>query len=212
MMKESTPVMPFGVLVLAAGQSHRFGSDKLMAKMPDNQPMIAHSLKPLLSFVKNNNLDLCVITRPDNKPLIHYLEYEEITYSLCPDAYLGMGHSIAYGIRSHQSWQGWMIALADMPNIDLELLTALLETIKSNPNDIVRPALIVKGKTTPAHPVYFPRRYGYALSKLTGDNGAKSLITQQTLLTKIKGESIKKNRLMDMDTPQCIKKGVLLKK
>jgi CTP:molybdopterin cytidylyltransferase MocA len=30
----------FGILVLAAGQSSRFGSDKLMAKMADNQPMI----------------------------------------------------------------------------------------------------------------------------------------------------------------------------
>lgn len=212
MIKTSKQVMQFGILVLAAGQSHRFGSDKLMAKMPDNQPMISHSLKPLLSLAKDNNLDFCVITRPDNKPLINYLEYEKITYSLCPDAYLGMGHSIAYGIKSNQSWQGWMIALADMPNIDLELLTALLETIKANPNDIVRPALIIKGKNTPAHPVYFPRRYGYALSKLTGDKGAKSVITQQTLLTQVKGEMIKENSLMDMDTPHCIKKGALPKK
>jgi molybdenum cofactor cytidylyltransferase len=203
--------MPFGILVLAAGQSRRFGSDKLMAKMPDNQPMIAHCLKPLLSLAKDNNLDLCVITRPDNKPLINYLEHEEITYSLCPDAYLGMGHSIAYGIKSYQSWQGWMIALADMPNIDLELLTALLEKIEANPNDIIRPALTIRGKTQPAHPVYFPRRFGYSLSKLTGDKGAKSVITQQMLLTRVNGETIKENNLMDMDTPQRIKKGTLPK-
>ena len=194
----------FGILVLAAGQSSRFGSDKLMAQMADNKPMIAHSLAPLIILAKQFQLELCVITRADNQPLINHLTAEEINYSLCPDAHLGMGHTIAHGITNHKSWQGWMIALADMPNINLALLTALLEEIQHNPNDIIRPAFIRNKKIKPAHPVYFPQRYGFQLSQLTGDIGAKSIIKNQTLLTQVNKKIIDEYILMDMDTPECI--------
>ena len=149
----------FGILVLAAGKSSRFGSDKLMAKMADNQTMITHSLAPLLSLAKDNDLELCVITRADNQPLIDYLVGERINYRLCPDANLGMGHSISYGVKENSSWQGWMIALADMPNINSELLTTLLEKIQRSPNEIIRPALTKNEKIKPTHPVYFPKKY-----------------------------------------------------
>ena len=195
----------FGILVLAAGKSSRFGSDKLMATMADNQPMIAHSLEPLLILAKQFQLELCVITRADNQPLINYLTTAGINYSLCPDAYLGMGHSIAYGIKSHQNWQGWMIALADMPNINLELLTSLLETIQCNPDAIIRPAFTRDGKIKPAHPVYFPQQYGFQLSQLTGDKGAREIIKQQKLVTQLDGGIIAESILMDMDTPESLK-------
>ena len=195
----------FGILVLAAGKSSRFGSDKLMATMADNQPMIAHSLEPLLILAKQFQLELCVITRADNQPLINYLTTAGINYSLCPDAHLGMGHSIAYGIKSHQNWQGWMIALADMPNINLELLTSLLETIQCNPDAIIRPAFTRDGKTKPAHPVYFPQQYGFQLSQLTGDKGAREIIKQQKLVTQLDGGIIAESILMDMDTPESLK-------
>ncbi|MBL4798856.1 MAG: nucleotidyltransferase family protein [Oleispira sp.] len=201
----------FGILVLAAGQSSRFGSDKLMAEMADNRPMIAHSLAPLLTLAKDNNLELCVITRADNQPLINFLKFEDINYSLCSDAHLGMGHSIAYGVRSHQLWQGWMVALADMPNINIALLTALLEKIRHNPSEIIRPAFTRNKKIKPAHPVYFPRQYGYSLSRLTGDNGAKTIIKQQKLITQFDGHIIEENILIDMDTPESIKKAHHLK-
>ena len=203
---------PFGILVLAAGQSKRFGSDKLMAKMADNQPMIAHSLAPLLALAKDRSLELNVITRADNLPLINYLATQGINYSLCPDASLGMGHSIAYGIKENSTWHGWMIALADMPNVNLELLTNLLENINKDPSEIVRPAFIRNNKIKPAHPVYFPKQYRDQLCQLTGDNGAKSIIKQQKLLTKIGNQIIEERTLMDMDTPECIKKGASLKK
>lgn len=201
----------FGILVLAAGQSSRFGSDKLMANMADNRPMIAHSLAPLLALAKDNNLELCVITRADNQPLINFLKFEGINYSLCPDAHLGMGHSIAYGVKSYQSWQGWMIALADMPNINLKTLTGLLEYIQKSPNEIIRLAFSSNEKIIPAHPVYFPKQYNHQLRLLTGDKGAKVIIKQQKLVTKIENDSIEKHTLMDMDTPECIREGASFK-
>jgi len=194
----------FGILLLAAGQSRRFGSDKLMAKMPDGRPVIAHSLEPLLAISKQHNIKISVISRADNHRLNDFLNQQNIALTLCPDAHLGMGHSIANGVKSHQIWQGWLIALADMPNITISLLNNLLYKIQQDNNEIIRPQLLISGKKIPAHPVYFPRRYGYALSKLTGDKGAKQLIQQQTLLTNINGESITEELLIDVDTQEIL--------
>jgi molybdenum cofactor cytidylyltransferase len=190
----------FGILVLAGGQSSRFGSDKLLAKMSDGRPVIAHSLAPLQAVAKKHQLNLCVITRPNNQALINYLSAQTVPYTLCHNAHLGMGHSIAHGIKSNQLWQGWMICLADMPSLTIEILEALIINIIKQPQQIVRPSVLEKGKEIPAHPVYFPQQYGFKLSQLTGDDGAKTIIKQQTLL-----RVINESCLIDVDTPEVLK-------
>jgi len=193
-----------GILVLAAGQSRRFGSDKLMANMPDGRPVIAHSLEPLLTLAKEYQLPLCVITRADNRQLIEYLTTENISYSIANDAHLGMGHSIAAGVTSNPNWQGWLMALADMPNVSYVLLASLLAKIENNKNDVVRPLVSIDNNKIPAHPVYFPNRYGEALKALTGDSGAKKIIKHQLFLTHIKSELIEENSMMDVDTREVL--------
>jgi molybdenum cofactor cytidylyltransferase len=189
----------FGILVLAAGRSSRFGSDKLFATMPDGRPVIAHSLAPALEFSSQQKLPLSVVVRANNAELIDYLIQEKIDYVICPDAHLGMGNSIAHGIKSHQTWQGWMITLADMPNINIHLLNDLLNNIEQDTQSIVRPKLLTKDKSIPAHPVYFPQKYAFLLSKLTGDNGAKHIIQQLKWI-----DIVDSQILMDVDTPEVL--------
>lgn len=190
----------FGILVLAAGQSRRFGSDKLMAKMPDGRPVIAHSLEPLLTFAQENHQPLCVITRADNPVLIDYLTLKDINFSISPNAHLGMGHSIADGVKSNPDWQGWLIALADMPNIPRSLLNNLWHKIQSHKERIIRPLLSSGHQKIPAHPVYFPASYREALQNLTGDNGAKKLMDNLLYLTHIDNQLIDESMMIDVDT------------
>ena len=187
----------FGILVLAAGQSSRFGSDKLVATMPDGKPVIAHSLAPLKAMAKRYQLKLCVVTRISNHALINYLIEQDIPYTLCPDAHLGMGNSIAHGVIANPLWQGWMIALADMPNLTANVVEALITNIIQNPHQIVRPSIIKNEENIPLHPVYFPQFYKVKLSQLTGDSGAKDIIQQQKL---INVDDVK--CLLDLDTQQ----------
>lgn len=196
----------FGILVLAAGQSRRFGSDKLLAAMPDGRPVIAHSLAPLLAMAKRYELKLCAVTRPDNHKLINYFIENEINYTECMDADLGMGHSIAHGIKSNPLWQGWMIALADMPSLTNNIIETVISHIIQNPHQVVRPSILKEEKEIPLHPVYFPQSYKLKLSELTGDNGAKSIIKNYRLITNIEGKAIDKYNLIDIDTPADINK------
>jgi molybdenum cofactor cytidylyltransferase len=189
----------FAILVLAAGQSSRFGSDKLLANMSDGRPVIAHSLAPLQAIAGKYQLTLTVITRADNTALINYLSAKNILHTICPDAHLGMGHTISYGIKVNQASKGWMISLADMPALSLQVMEALIHNIIKNSDDIVRPSFLENGKKIPSHPVYFPQKYGFKLSQLTGNDGGKQIIEQQTLLN-IADESC----LLDVDTPEAL--------
>jgi len=191
----------FGILVLAAGQSSRFGSNKLLAKTFDDKPVITHSLAPLKAMAKRYQLKLCVITRYDNYELNNYLTEQEIPFTVCPDAHLGMGHSIAHGIKSNPLWQGWMIALADMPNLTSNIIESLITHIIQNPHQVVRPSIRQEEKDIPLHPVYFPQFYKLKLSQLTGDNGAKTIIQQQKLINVDNLEF-----LIDIDTPEDLQK------
>lgn len=189
----------FGILVLAAGKSSRFGSDKLLAKMPDGRPVIAHSLAPLQTIAHEYNLDLCVVTRVENSPLIDYLVDNNIPYTLSSDAHLGMGHSLSHGVKCNKNWQGWMIALADMPKLTLSTLSTLITTLTKNPDRVVRPGLLKKDKVIPSHPTYFPQHLRNQLSQLTGDTGAKHLIMtleQQPIVFHVPHP----NSLKDVDT------------
>jgi molybdenum cofactor cytidylyltransferase len=191
--------LDFAILVLAAGQSRRFGSDKLLAKMSDGRPVIAHSLAPLQAIARKYQLTLSVITRADNTALIDYLTAKNILHTICPDAHLGMGHSISYGIKVNQAAKGWMISLADMPALSLQVMEALMHNIIKNSDDIVRPSFLENGEKTPSHPVYFPQKYGFKLSQLTGDDGGKKIIEKQTLLN-----IIDEACLIDVDTPLAL--------
>jgi molybdenum cofactor cytidylyltransferase len=93
-----------------------------------------------------------------------------------------------------------MVSLADMPAISLQIMEALMTNIIKNPEDIARPSFLENGKKIPSHPVYFPQKYGFELSQLTGDDGAKTIIKQQTLL-----DIIDEACLIDVDTPEALK-------
>jgi molybdenum cofactor cytidylyltransferase len=117
-----------------------------------------------------------------------------------------MGHSIAHGVEKHQNWQGWMITLADMPNITLTLLNNLWDKIQEHKNDFVRPSFSIGEQHIPAHPVYFPAHYLERLKMLTGDSGAKKLIKNPIFLTHIDDEIIEKKIIIDVDTKEILQK------
>lgn len=190
-----------GILLLAAGQAKRFGADKLMAKLADGQPVIAHALNNLQWLAQQYDLELSVVVRHDNPLLIDFLQQQQINFTICPDAIQGMGNSIAHGIRSSQVWNGWIIALADMPLIEKNTLEEIFHQVQKTPNNIVRPVVEINSNKQPGHPVYFPRNLGFELSKLQGDQGAKKIISQHPDLLEL--VSIQdKHILTDIDTKQ----------
>ena len=173
-----------GWLVLAAGRATRFGGDKLMAKLTDEQTVIGCTIEKLQS----THQPILVVCRPEHRALTQWLQSSNLNYSICENADKGMGVSLAWGIKQVASIWSWCgIVLADMPFVQQETLTQLLSARQENA--ILVPKLIAKPqKSTPpedhlsphrnGHPVIFSQPYFSDLTALTGDKGAKSIINK----------------------------------
>lgn len=198
--------MTAGVVLLAAGRSQRFGSDKRHALLPGqlpNQPMATTSvLFNTLQHIHATQLPCFVVLRPGDQKLSEQLEKMGIDWGICPDAHLGMGHSLAFGVRSTQHWDGWLIALADMPWVQPQTYQAIAARL--NHANIVRPYILrPDSKKCTGNPVAFSRPFAYQLMQCSGDQGARALLQQhQQLLDEIEVQD--EGIIRDIDQPSDI--------
>ncbi|MGD8567322.1 MAG: nucleotidyltransferase family protein [Gammaproteobacteria bacterium] len=159
---------PIGIL-LAAGSSTRFGSDKLLHRLPDNETRTVAELaaRQLLDALPDS---IAVIREHDSqlKALFSHLGMPVVTNV---DAHLGMSSSIACGVNSRPDATGWVIALADMPYIPS---TVIIQVAQALQRDALIAAPVYKGQR--GHPVGFSRHLFNELVNLQGDVGAKSII------------------------------------
>lgn len=157
---------PVGIL-LAAGQSHRFGGNKLLHPVIDDTPMLMVSAQKLASVLPDS---IIVI----NQTLMSYttqLEKLGMRVVINEQAKQGIGTSIACGIHASQDASGWLITLTDMPCIKTETITLLARQL-NNGADIVAPVF----EQQRGHPVGFNQRYKDELLALNDDIGARQII------------------------------------
>ncbi|WP_419812662.1 nucleotidyltransferase family protein [Bacterioplanoides sp.] len=186
--------MTIGVVLLAAGRSRRFGSDKRLAAMNDQGDYL---LLATLKQIQRSQLPCFVVLRPGDDTLAKQLTNLNIEWGICPDADAGMGHSLAFGVRNKQAWSGWLIALADMPWIQPETYQAIAQALTGD--NIVRPALIPQDQPFESseldsqklsnpefgNPVAFSPPFAYQLMQCKGDTGARHLLKGSQAITEL---------------------------
>lgn len=155
-----------GVL-LAAGQGSRFGSDKLMHRLPDGRPIAVAAATSLHSACER----VVAVLRPEHGPLAALLAAAGCEIELCPEAEGGMGHSLAAGVRATADAAGWIVALADMPFIAGSSHQAVASCLRAGAS-LAAPQY--QGKR--GHPVGFASVWYPELAMLTGDHGGKTIL------------------------------------
>ncbi|MGK3142144.1 nucleotidyltransferase family protein [Pantoea sp. C2G6] len=157
--------MKIALVMLAAGMSRRFrqqaGEHKLLADL-GGKPVLQRTLNQAAA----SGLDLFVVTRPD-EPALQALP-EPASLVLC-DSH-GLGESISAGVRASRDYDGWLIALGDMPFVTPASYRAVSAALAEA--TIVRPW--VDGQ--PGHPVGFQRSCYPMLSTLQGDAGPQAQV------------------------------------
>jgi len=159
--------MRIAILLLAAGRSQRFissaGEHKLTVDL-DHHPLFSYTLAQAMA----SGLDTYVISQPDHAAVHRLVSPSRlITY---PSK--GMGESIAQSVRATAHYQGWLVALGDMPLIQATTYQAVAQQLTTSP--IVRP--VINGHY--GHPVGFQRRFYHDLVALQGDQGARTLLAK----------------------------------
>ena len=183
-------------ILLAGGYSRRFGTDKLLALLPDSTPIAvaaARALRDGMTLALGEGVQIVAVMRPEQNELANLLYGEGITVLASDAVRRGMGASLAAAVTATADAQGWLVALADMPFVKPKTVAAVARALTAE-NKIAAPA--INGRR--GHPVGFAASHGAALATLDGDEGARRLLAEnEVTLIACDDAGI----LRDVDTP-----------
>jgi molybdenum cofactor cytidylyltransferase len=164
-------------IVLAAGSSSRFGSDKLLHPVTlqgVTLPLAAHSLCPWLENFERTT----VVVRPGSETLCGAITAAlgvsgsaAIQWLVCHDAAQGMAASLACGVHANRKAAGWLIGLGDMPALPSAAISGVRNALLAGAD---LSATMRDGRR--GHPAGFSHLYGEELLALKGDAGARHLL------------------------------------
>lgn len=170
----STARGPVGIL-LAAGRGARFGGAKLIAPLPAASHGVAAGTSVGAAAALHLMAalgDVLAVVRPGDCLLHDALEATGVRVVVCPTADQGMGASLAWGVAAAPGASGFIVALADMPWIAPATIALVAQALQGGAK-IVAPVFDHRR----GHPVGFAASYGAALRALSGDEGAREILS-----------------------------------
>lgn len=154
-----------GILVLAAGDSGRFGQDKRTSTLANGEEILHRTL----INATESDFPVVLILGPKDIELAAELEkkFSRVTILRCPESPLGIGHTITFGV-DHARDLGWrlcMVAHGDMPWVTSRLFNAIGKRV--TPDNIIVP----RYHERIGRPVGFGRNFFNELAELPGQAG-----------------------------------------
>ena len=185
-------------ILLAAGESKRFGNKNKLAEVINGKPIISHILDTLFGIFDPS--EMIVIVGHEHKIIKNLIFNKDIKILENLDYRKGIGTSIALGVNNLDTdIDGVMIIPADMPYINSkDLINLEKKFVELNCVKVVMP----EHNSKIGNPVILPRNYFNTLKSLKDDFGARSLIKKKDIITLKTGFGT----IFDIDTKEELAK------
>lgn len=162
-------------VVLAAGQSSRMGFPKALLTAPDGRPFVGRIAAVLTAAGVST---VTVVTGADHTRIVDtaastFSDVQPV-WAQNPDPSRGQLSSLWTGMETSigPDTEAMLITLVDVPMIDVETVTRIIECWRRTGAPIVRPAIGDRH----GHPVLFDRALFSALRAAPLDAGVKSVV------------------------------------
>lgn len=170
-MRTRDNVDGFAGILLAAGKGTRFDPtrtrNKLLHPLSNGEVVAVAAARNLLAVLPR----VIAVVRPDDETIARELRSIGCEVTACPDAGDGMAASLVHALNQVPEAQGWLIALADMPYVQPQTISALVDAIQHGAQ-IAAP--VYRGRR--GNPVAFGSEHLGRLRQLRGDEGARRLL------------------------------------
>ena len=166
-------------ILLAAGESKRFGDKNKLSEIINGKPIINHILDTLCEIFDPS--ELIVIVGHEQNIIKNLIFNKDIKILENKDYRKGIGTSIALGMNNlNADIDGVMIIPADMPYINSkDLINLEKKFMELNCVKVIMPEYNYRI----GNPVILPRNYFKTLKSLKDDFGARSLIRKKDIIT-----------------------------
>ena len=196
------------IIYMAAGNSRRFGSNKLFYEL-DGKPMYRHLLERLIEIKDRYNklksdspaIDITVVTR--YREILDYCSSIPDCHAvLSPDSEKGISHTIKAGIMAVQEQKKtgmqdyYMFAVADQPYLKSQSVIKLIDKVLENKGD-KRLVFSLHCGDAVGNPCVFHSSLNPQLLSLEGDKGGRSVAKKYDC---VYVDIADERELMDIDT------------
>jgi molybdenum cofactor cytidylyltransferase len=183
-------------IVLAAGQSTRMGTNKLLADWR-GKPLLRWTVEAAL---KAETRPVIVVTGHQANKIEAALQGLAVTFVSNPDYADGLSTSLKAGLRAvPPNCDGALVLLGDMPKIAPALIDRMIAAF--SPQD-GRAICVAVHEGTRGNPVLWARQFFPEIEAISGDTGAKALFARhEELVCEIEAGQAS---LSDIDTPEAL--------
>lgn len=196
------------IIYMAAGNSRRFGSNKLFYEL-DGKPMYRHLLERLIEIKDRYNklksdspvIDITVVTR--YREILDYCSSIPDCHAvLSPDSEKGISYTIKAGIMAVQEQKKtgmqdyYMFAVADQPYLKNQSVIKLIDKVLENKEN-KRLVFSLRCGDTVGNPCVFHSSLISQLLSLEGDKGGRSVAKKYDCVYVDIADELE---LMDIDT------------
>lgn len=160
--------MKINLILLAAGNSRRFGSNKLLYPL-EGKRMFEHVVDELEKIPTNTFSERIVVTQYEE--VSDYTKALGYTVVMNPDSSRGISSSLSLGLEQYEA-DAYIFVVADQPYLKQETILGLLQCFLQSDKNM---GSVITG-TTPGNPTIFSNYYRKELLQLTGDQGGRKVM------------------------------------